>query len=388
VIAPVPPQTVSLSNALVFTVTATDPVGGDPITLGAINLPLGAAFGATNGTGTFSWPSAAPTGVYTVAFTATDIAGITTQAVTLTVTEAAGPPVTNGFGACSLILSELVEGSSLNKAIELYNGTDAAIDLGAGGYAIEMYFNDNTTVGTTINLTGTIPAGGVYVLGHSSAGTAIQAEADQLEGGSWFNGNDLVVLRRGGEVVDSAGQLGAGTLYNEDLTLSRRPWVVTGDTNLTDNFVLIDEWVEFPENTFSGLGSHVMDCPDDPDSDGDGVPDAIEEGLFGNLATITTTSDFDLDGVTDLHEYLSGTNLEDPASHLRVDESRLEASVGVVIQWPGVTGKTYRITRSTNLAQTGYSVLASNQPGISPVSTWTDAVPAGAAGAYRIELEP
>ena len=40
-----------------------------------------------------------------------------------------------------LFISEYVEGSSNNKAIELFNGTGAPVDLAAGGYQLQLYFN-------------------------------------------------------------------------------------------------------------------------------------------------------------------------------------------------------------------------------------------------------
>jgi len=39
-----------------------------------------------------------------------------------------------------LFISEYVEGSSNSKALEIYNGTGAAIDVAAGGYSVQMYF--------------------------------------------------------------------------------------------------------------------------------------------------------------------------------------------------------------------------------------------------------
>jgi hypothetical protein len=40
-----------------------------------------------------------------------------------------------------LFFSEYIEGSSNNKALEIFNGTGADVDLLAGGYNIQMYFN-------------------------------------------------------------------------------------------------------------------------------------------------------------------------------------------------------------------------------------------------------
>ena len=48
--------------------------------------------------------------------------------------------------APDLFISEYIEGSSFNKAIEIYNGTGASVDLAAGGYILELYSNGSVTV--------------------------------------------------------------------------------------------------------------------------------------------------------------------------------------------------------------------------------------------------
>ncbi len=60
-----------------------------------------------------------------------------------------------------LLISEYVEGSGDNKAIEIYNGTGAAVDLGADEYRLEIYFNDNDFAETVIDLTGFVAADSV-----------------------------------------------------------------------------------------------------------------------------------------------------------------------------------------------------------------------------------
>ena len=59
------------------------------------------------------------------------------------------------------MLSEYVEGSSNNKAIEIFNGTGATVDLAAGGYQLEVYFNGSTTPAAPIALTGSVADGDV-----------------------------------------------------------------------------------------------------------------------------------------------------------------------------------------------------------------------------------
>ena len=44
----------------------------------------------------------------------------------------------NAATPTELFFSEYIEGSTLNKALEIYNGTGAAVNLGTGGYNIFM----------------------------------------------------------------------------------------------------------------------------------------------------------------------------------------------------------------------------------------------------------
>jgi endonuclease G len=168
-----------------------------------------------------------------------------------------------------LFFSEYIEGSSNNKALEIYNGTGSAVNLATGGYVVQMYFNGATTVGTSISLTGTIASGDVFVLAQSNANSVILAQADQTSNSNWFNGDDAIVLRKGGtsgQVVDSIGQVGfdpgtqwgAGLTSTEDNTLRRKSSVSSGDTNPTNVFNPNDEWEGFDNDTFNGLGSHTF----------------------------------------------------------------------------------------------------------------------------------
>jgi uncharacterized protein len=168
-----------------------------------------------------------------------------------------------------LFFSEYIEGSSDNKALEIYNGTGAAINLGAGGYRVQMHFNGAAGAGLTINLAGTVADGDVFVLAHSSASAAIRAQADQLAGGGWFNGDDAVVLRKGSGTLDVIGKLGSdpgtewgsGLASTADNTLRRKASIACGDPNGVDAFVPSVEWDGFANNTVGGLGSHTV-APD------------------------------------------------------------------------------------------------------------------------------
>jgi len=171
--------------------------------------------------------------------------------------------------AGDLFISEYVEGSSNNKAIEIYNGTGAAVDLAAGGYLIQMYFNGAVLPGTTVALNGVVAAGDVFVLAHASAVAAVLAVADQTSGSAFYNGDDAVLLVKGaGIVVDAIGQVGfdpgaewgVGLESTQDNTLRRKATVCAGDTDPNDVFDPATEWVGFAQDTFDGLGQHTVDC--------------------------------------------------------------------------------------------------------------------------------
>ncbi|HEX5760910.1 MAG TPA: lamin tail domain-containing protein [Thermoanaerobaculia bacterium] len=167
--------------------------------------------------------------------------------------------------ATDLYFTEYIEGSSNNKALEIYNDTGAAVNLAADGYNIQMHFNGNPLAGLTINLTGTnLADGDVYVVAQSLANAAILAQADQTNGAGWFNGDDAVVLRKGTTVLDVIGQIGfdpgtewgTGLTSTADNTLRRKTTVTGGDTNGGDAFNPAVEWNGFANDTFSGLGCY------------------------------------------------------------------------------------------------------------------------------------
>ena len=162
-----------------------------------------------------------------------------------------------------LLISEYVEGSSNNKALEIYNGTGAPISL--SGYDVQMCFNGAVACSLTIPLNPvSLAAGDVYVLAQSAATAAILAQADQTNGSGWFNGDDAVLLRKAGVVIDSFGQRGfdpgtewgTGLTSTADNTLRRKSSVENGDTTDLDVFDPALEWDGFAVDTFDGLGAH------------------------------------------------------------------------------------------------------------------------------------
>jgi uncharacterized protein len=202
------------------------------------------------------------------------VAAALTVALALPATAgAAGASPGDGTAATSAVprdvfFSEYVEGSGFNKAIEIFNGSGAPVDLAAGGYTLELYSNGAATASQTVALTGTIADGDVYVVSRADANQVIVAQADQLAPAvvNW-NGDDAVVLRKAGAPVDVIGQIGVdpGTQWGTGLTstldhtLRRLATISGGDPDGTNPFDPAAEWEGFAADTFDGLGAHTFD---------------------------------------------------------------------------------------------------------------------------------
>lgn len=176
-----------------------------------------------------------------------------------------------------LLISEYVEGSGFNKAIEFYNPSGAAVDLAADGYALRIYFNGSATA-TTLALNGTVAAGDVFVFAQQTSDAnpvnpAIIAASDQTTTASLWNGDDAVALVRNGVAVDVIGQIGvdpgsewgAGLTSTADNTIRRNASILVGDADGSNAFDPAVEWTGYASNTFDGLGSHGQDTEPDPD---------------------------------------------------------------------------------------------------------------------------
>lgn len=167
----------------------------------------------------------------------------------------------NGAASAELIFSEYIEGSGNNKALEIYNPSTADVDLST--YSVVGYQNGGTDAGYSVDLSGTLTAGSVYIIAHSSADAEILAKADQ-QYGLQFNGDDAVTLQNSGTIVDSIGKIGedpgsewgSGDSTTKDHTLRRQAGLTSGDTDATDDFDPATQWDAFEKDDFSGIGAH------------------------------------------------------------------------------------------------------------------------------------
>ena len=150
-----------------------------------------------------------------------------------------------------LIISEYLEGSSNNKAIEIYNGTGADVDLAA--YSLMKQTNGRGDYKNEQVLTGTLADGETFVLVNSQASDELKALGDMTSNVTSFNGNDAVALFKNGEKIDEVGVFGDSTMWGENVTLRRV--YGEGPTATYDE----TEWEEGDFDDYSDLGRYSAD---------------------------------------------------------------------------------------------------------------------------------
>ena len=183
--------------------------------------------------------------------------------------------------APDLIISEYGEGSSNNKYIEIFNGTGAAVDLSA--YSLKQSYNGGgwpteTTSSYYLALSGTLANNDVYVISTADADQIILDQADLKITYSTtaasgkivsFTGNDAMGLFKNDVLIDVFGDptsnitipVAGYSTYGGDHTIVRKSsisngntnWTISSGTNTSDS-----EWIGYPQNTWTYLGSHSM----------------------------------------------------------------------------------------------------------------------------------
>ena len=211
-----------------------------------------------------------------------------------------------------VIISKYIEGTGNNKAIEIFNGTANALDLGAQGYFLQQYDNGATTASVSMPLSGVLQPGTCLVVARPptppeyAPDSAISSLNPLTNKHLTFNGDDVIVLRKGGPngmLVDRVGQVGAnatGSLWSQfttDHTLTRRHDVLTGTVSGIQTTFPLDQWEVGPRDSFAELGIHFFSF-DDPNAPY--IPTGYSILLNTNAALITPELD---DGIGDVYFY-------------------------------------------------------------------------------------
>ncbi len=167
-------------------------------------------------------------------------------------------PAAYAEATTDLIISEYVEGGSYNKAIEIYNGTDAEVDLTA--YSIRKDANGAGIFSTKVQLEGTLAVDDVYIVYHSSSNDTIKGLGDLSTGSLSFNGDDQVALFKEEVEIDHIGVPSTdenfSSSYIKDKTYIRDSAIIVGATG-TQNPNVNGEWIIKSKDYFDNLGFHL-----------------------------------------------------------------------------------------------------------------------------------
>jgi len=157
--------------------------------------------------------------------------------------------------AGDLIISTYIEGSSWNKAIEIYNGTGKTVDLSK--YSLRKQSNGDGAFGTIQRLSGQLQNNKTYTIVHKQASIAALTQKANLMIDTLLqvNGNDAICLTRNGMVIDMVGEANAGAdvIWGLDLTLQRKN-TITHPLSVYNK----KEWNVLPMDSVAFIGTHSM----------------------------------------------------------------------------------------------------------------------------------
>jgi endonuclease I/chitodextrinase len=166
-------------------------------------------------------------------------------------------------GITELFISEYIEGSSNEKAIEIVNLTGGTINL--SDYSIQKQSNGGSWVDDYPLGNSNIIPGDVFVIAHADVtAPALLNEADLFGPPNEdtspygygsplnFNGNDPVGLYKNGVLIDIIGNEGDSSDHIQNKTY-RRKSTISSPNAIFDT----DEWLVLAVNTYDGIGSHT-----------------------------------------------------------------------------------------------------------------------------------
>lgn len=225
-------------------------------------------------------------------YTPNGLSASTTYIVTVLAKDAVGnesaqsTPVnattTSGAGVANeLFISEYVEGSSNNKAIEIVNLTDNTVDLSL--YNLRRQPNGTGNWSPRYDLSGMLTSGDVVVIVNAAAensssgsdpnvaiaGDFLIAQADIIVANNAstnfgepvnFNGDDPVGLFKDETLIDIVGTFDfGGADFAKDVTLRRKPAVNQPNTTWDE----VNEWDSYPKDTVDDIGMHTSTLSSD-----------------------------------------------------------------------------------------------------------------------------
>jgi hypothetical protein len=127
-----------------------------------------------------------------------------------------------------------------------------------------------------------------------------------------------------------------------------------------------------------------------PDTDGNGLPDGWEYQYFGTPTGTVASADADGDGMSNLQEYLASTNPKDRNSVFRITSIMPGSGTAQIVTWNSVTNKAYTVFYCDDLVAQNWQPVAGGSITASGASAaCTDAPPSNILQRfYRVKVTP
>ena len=299
--APTAPSTLAASNITQTSLDLNWSASTDNVAVTGYDVYQDASIIASISTTNYSISNLIEGTTYNFSLVAKDDAGnISTASNVINVTTESAPA--NGTTS-ELLISEYVEGSSNNKAIEIANFTGTTVDLSV--YSLKKATNGGGTFSSSMTLSGSLANGQVYVIANSSASASILNIANTTNGSVLtFNGNDAVGLFKNDVLIDLMGNASSSTNFAQDVTLRRKTSITSPNTSYT-----ISEWDSFSQDTFDDLGNHSIDGGVIPDTTAPTAPTNLTaSNITETTVNLTWSASTDDTGITG-YEVYNGVNL-------------------------------------------------------------------------------
>lgn len=283
--------------------------------------------------------------------------------------------------------------------------TFVAAASGSGLLAYQWFFDVTNTLAAGTNVTLVIPnaqlsdAGSyqLVVTNANGAATSQVATLTVLAPPVITQQPQSQIVQVGGTVTFAVAAIGTEPFSYAWFYDTNTPLSATG-TNLTLVGVQLAQAGTYQVVVTNALGATASDFATlivttvDPnlDSDGDGIPDwwmlqyfSHATGQAGDHSL--AGDDADGDGLTNLQEYLAGTNPTDPASVLRIESMTVLNGTNAVFNFAAMPEKTYTVQWCEELPAGAWQKLLDVGASPSQHSVWaTNSLENGATRFYRI----
>jgi formylglycine-generating enzyme required for sulfatase activity len=259
---------------------------------------------------------------------------------------------------------------------------------GDDGYAPGMATNGSMGIMDIGDISAMTVAPSTYVPGHHVTLRGTLSYSNDILGLLW-----KPQLPVGWTILSASANGGTPEVVNNEILFTSKlppsplevtyvcevPGEMTGDALVRTDVQLMRQGSVNPQSLFGMMAPNMLQL----DTDGDGLPDWVETGTGVYRSPTDTGSDpnkpdTDGDGAPDRNEVLSGTNPNQGGDAFRImgidalpGDQIMAIGQPLVVRWSSVAGKTYSVSRSTNLVE-GFSTIRSNVLATPPANSFID----------------